>query len=111
MQISKQRSILTRSSARLRRARRLYVRLGIKAVLESTNDSVMDHMAKRMAASGLYAAASISNKHDMRFRIARMIFNLQRKSFGGTQAGEWTFWCIRNGFSPTSFHRVKKAVA
>jgi len=103
--------MFTRSNNRLKRARRLYVRLCMNAVLESTDDSVLDHMGKRMAACGLYAAASIQNKHDMRYRIVRIIFNLQRGSFGATQLGEWSFWCIRNGFSPTSFRRNKKAIA
>jgi hypothetical protein len=80
------------------------------AILASIDDSIVDYVGKRMVEGGLYAPSSVSNKHDMRYRITRMIFNLERGSFGPTQLGQFHFWCIRNGFGPTTFKR-KQAIA
>jgi len=110
VKLADHRSVFTQSNARLKRARQLYIKLCTPAILASHDDAVMDRVAKRLVESGLYAAASIANKHDMRYRIARIIFNLERQSFGGTELGEWSFWLTRNGFGQ-NFRRIKKTVA
>jgi len=108
--ISTHRAKLTWSSKRLKRARRLYIRLCKQSILQSDGTAVIDHVATRMAESGLYAAASITNKRDLRYRIARTLFNLERGSFGSTKVGEWSFWLTRNGFNQ-DFGRKLKQIA
>jgi hypothetical protein len=105
--VSINRKAFTQSSRNLKRARRLYIRLCTPAILASTDDSVVHQVAKNMINSGLYASTTSVNWHDMRYRIARMMFNLERGSFGSTQVGEFSFWLTRNGFGQ-NFRRSRK---
>lgn len=98
MNVRSHRDTLNWSSARIRRARRLYLRLCAPLALQAIDDSVMERMIRRMYESGLYAmpASGQIPWRDGRYRIARHLYKMagspQSSGFG------WSIWCRANGF-------------
>lgn len=94
--IAKQRSLHSSSAKRLRRARRLYMRLCMKAVLESKDDRVMHAMILKMKEHGLYIIPDTICWRSFRFSICRYLWRhaLQQDP----RCGDWHFWYRRMGF-------------
>lgn len=82
------------------------MRLCYKAVMESTDDSILTAMSNKMHKRGLYASTSIDAPipwRDYRYRILRYMYRID-----GSPGGHWSFWLKEKGFSSGSFSKIQK---
>jgi len=80
----------TKSSEKLRRARRLYIFLVVRN-FGISNNGLFDRAAERMIESGLYAKSA--NKRAIRFSIIKSMFRFEHPRFrvGDPVYREWLF--------------------
>jgi hypothetical protein len=103
MKILHHRRQVSFSAKRLRSARRLYVHLCSKALIEATDNSVMTDMTLKMRERQLYAdQAPLPCWREYRFRILRYLW----KQKG--QGCEWHFWYRSQGYDQ-NFSKVRQS--
>ena len=107
MIIQRHQSAHSYSAKRLRRARRLYFRLCLPAVLASTDNSVMVAMTGKMIERGLYAQPGGSVPwRDFRFKIVRHFYWASTTPAERKRLWHWMNWCRENGWDG-NMNRVK----